>query len=77
MEPRYLSGEIVQVNPNRPLTPGCFVVVELTDGRGMIKQFIKQDDRRVVLRQFRPEQELVIERTEVARICRIVGSTEG
>lgn len=77
MEPRYLRGEIVHVNPNRPLTSGCFVVVELADGRGMIKQFIKQDDHRVVLCQFRPEQELVIERTEVARICRIVGSAEG
>jgi phage repressor protein C with HTH and peptisase S24 domain len=51
-------------------------VVELTDGRGMIKQFIRQDDRRVVLRQFRPEQELVLERAEIARISRIVGSAE-
>ena len=76
MEPRYLRGEIVHVNPNRPLTSGCFVVVELADGRGMIKQFVRQDDRRIVLRQFGPEQELVIERAEVARICRIVGSAE-
>ncbi len=76
MEPRYLQGEIVHVNPNRPLTSGCFVVVELTDGRGMIKQFVKQDDKRVVLRQFKPEQQLVISRAEIARICRIVGSAE-
>jgi phage repressor protein C with HTH and peptisase S24 domain len=51
-------------------------VVELTDGRGMIKQFVKQDDKRVVLRQFKPEQQLVISRAEIARICRIVGSAE-
>lgn len=76
MEPRYLRGEIVHVNPNRPLTAGCFVVVELTDGRGMIKQFVRQDDRRVVLRQFRPEQELVLDRTEISRISRVVGSAE-
>jgi SOS-response transcriptional repressor LexA len=76
MEPRYLRGEIVHVNPNRPLTAGCFVVVELKDGRGMIKQFVRQDDRRVVLRQFRPEQELVLERSKVARISRVVGSAE-
>ena len=76
MEPRYLRGEIVHVNPNRPLTTGCFVVVELKDGRGMIKQFVRQDDRRVVLRQFRPEQELVLERSKVARISRVVGSAE-
>jgi phage repressor protein C with HTH and peptisase S24 domain len=76
MEPRYLRGEIVHVNPNRPLTAGCFVVVELTDGRGMIKQFLRQDDKRVVLRQFRPEQELVLDRSEIARISRVVGSAE-
>ena len=76
MEPRYLRGEIVHVNPNRPLTAGCFVVVELTDGRGMIKQFVRQDDRRVVLRQFRPEQELVLDRSQIARISRVVGSAE-
>ena len=77
MEPRYLRGEVVHVNPSRPLTAGCFVVVELADGRGMIKQFIRQDDRRIVLRQFKPERDLTLERGEVARICRIVGSAEG
>ena len=76
MAPRYLRGEIGHVNPNRPLTAGCFVVVELADGRGMIKQFVRQDDRRVVLRQFRPEQELVLDRSEIARISRVVGSAE-
>ena len=77
MEPRYLRGEIVHVNPDRPLTAGCFVVVELTDGRSMIKQFLRQDARRVLLRQFRPEQDLSIDRSEIARISRVVGSAEG
>ncbi len=77
MEPRYLQGELVHVNPNRPLTAGCFVVVELSDGRGMIKQYLRQDDRRVVLRQFKPERDLVLKRAEIARISRIVGSAEG
>jgi phage repressor protein C with HTH and peptisase S24 domain len=42
----------------------------------MIKQFVRQDDRRLVLRQFRPEQELVLDRSEIARISRVVGSAE-
>jgi SOS-response transcriptional repressor LexA len=29
MVPRYYAGEILYVNPNRPLTRGCFVAVEL------------------------------------------------
>lgn len=76
MEPRYMQGEVVHVNPNRPITRNCFVVVELADGRGMIKQFLRQDDRRLVLRQFKPEQQLMLDRAEVTRICRIVGSAE-
>jgi phage repressor protein C with HTH and peptisase S24 domain len=76
MEPRYMRGEIVHVDPSRPLTSGCFVVVELVDGRGMIKQFLRQDGRRVILRQLRPEQELSFERGRIARIARIVGSAE-
>jgi phage repressor protein C with HTH and peptisase S24 domain len=76
MEPRYMRGEIVHVDPGRPLTSGCFVVVELADGRGMIKQFLRQDGRGVVLRQFRPERELRIERKRIVRMARIVGSAE-
>jgi phage repressor protein C with HTH and peptisase S24 domain len=76
MEPRYMRGEIVHVDPGRPLTSGCFVIVELVDGRGMIKQFLRQDGRGVVLRQFRPERELRIERKRIVRMARIVGSAE-
>src|ERR1019366_7185007 len=28
MEPRYYAGEMLYVNPNRPITRGCFVAVE-------------------------------------------------
>src|SRR5258708_33506416 len=27
MEPRYYAGEMLYVNPNRPITRGCFVAV--------------------------------------------------
>src|SRR3954447_21444866 len=39
MEPRYYAGELLYVNPTRPLPRHCFVAVELASGQGLIRQF--------------------------------------
>ena len=44
MEPRYFAGELLYVNPNRPVTKNCFVAVELNDGQGLIKQFVRRSE---------------------------------
>ncbi|WP_119461827.1 LexA family transcriptional regulator [Rhodospirillaceae bacterium SYSU D60014] len=76
MEPRYFAGEILYVNPNRPLTRNCFVAVELSDGQGMIKQFVSRSDDYVLLRQFNPRKDIRLPAREVRRIYRITGSGE-
>jgi phage repressor protein C with HTH and peptisase S24 domain len=76
MEPRYLAGEILYVNPNRPLTKNCFVAVEMADGRGMIKQFLRRSDEHIVLHQFNPPKDIRIAARDVKQIYRIVGSAE-
>lgn len=76
MEPRYFAGEILYVNPNRPITRNCFVAVELQDGQGMIKQFVKRSDETVVLRQFNPPKDIRLPAREVKRIYRITGASE-
>lgn len=76
MEPRYFAGEILYVNPNRPITRNCFVAVELQDGQGMIKQFVKRSDDAVVLRQFNPPKDIRLPAREVKRIYRITGASE-
>lgn len=76
MEPRYIAGEILYVNPNRPITKGCFVAVELRDGQGMIKQFVKRSDDTVVLRQFNPSKDIRLATREVKRMYRITGASE-
>src|SRR5262249_11460080 len=58
MEPRYYAGETLYVNPNRPLTRGCFVAVELADGQCLIKQFLRRNDDHLVLAQFNPPKEI-------------------
>jgi SOS-response transcriptional repressor LexA len=77
MEPRYFAGEILYVNPNRPITKSCFVAVELQDGQGMIKQFVKRSDDTVMLRQFNPPKDIRLPTREVKRMYRITGASEG
>jgi len=76
MEPRYYAGEVLYVNPNRPLAKGCFVAVEMTNDRGLIKQFIHRSDDLLVLAQFNPPKEIRLPMAEVKRIYRITGSGE-
>jgi SOS-response transcriptional repressor LexA len=76
MEPRYFAGEILYVNPNRPLTRNCFVAVEMADGRGMIKQFLRRSDDQIVLHQFNPAKDIRIPTRDVKRIYRIIGAGE-
>jgi phage repressor protein C with HTH and peptisase S24 domain len=76
MEPRYYAGELLYVNPNRPLTRNCFVAVELADGQGLIRQFLRRGESDVVLRQFNPAKDQHVKAGEVKRIYRITGSAE-
>lgn len=76
MEPRYFAGEILYVNPNRPVTKGCFVALELADGQGMIKQFLRRDDNLVILKQFNPPKEIRIAADQVKYLYRITASGE-
>jgi len=76
MEPRYFAGELLYVNPNRPITRHCFVAVELADGQGLIKQFLRRSDEQIVLRQFNPPKDLRIAVRDLKRIYRITGSSE-
>jgi SOS-response transcriptional repressor LexA len=76
MEPRYYAGELLYVNPNRPVTRGCFVAVEMADGQGLIKQFIRRNDEHLVLAQFNPPKEIRLPVGRVKQIYRITGSGE-
>ncbi len=76
MEPRYFAGEVLYVNPNRPITRNCFVAVELADGQGMIKQFLRRSDEHVVLHQFNPPKDIRVAVENVKRIYRITGASE-
>ena len=76
MEPRYYAGEMLFVNPNRPVTRGCFVAVEMADGQCLIKQFVRRNDDQLVLAQFNPPKEIRLPGAKVKRIYRITASAE-
>jgi SOS-response transcriptional repressor LexA len=76
MEPRYYAGELLYVNPNRPLTRNCFVAVELTDGQGLIRQFVRRSEDELVLHQFNPAKDVHLKAATVRKIYRVTGSVE-
>lgn len=67
MEPRYFAGETIYVHPGKPITPGCFVVVQLwpeNDGdpiKGLVKRFVRRTNDKLVLHQLNPPDSPPIE----------------
>lgn len=82
MSPRYMHGELVYVHPGRPIVAGSFVVVQFKRAddaetpSALVKQFLRKDDKSLVLRQFNPAQDIKIPTKSVLSIHRIVGSGE-
>jgi phage repressor protein C with HTH and peptisase S24 domain len=60
MEPALRHGQLVYVSPAVPPTPGDDVVVQLTDGQGLIKRLQRRTAKHLVLEQFNPEKRLEI-----------------
>ncbi len=56
MQPRYFAGELLYVNPNRPITPNCFVAIEFNDGRGLVRQFLRRTHDAIFVRKLHPDQ---------------------
>lgn len=82
MEPRYHEGEVVYVNPGKPVTANCYVVVQLRptqEGeapRALVKRYIRRTGGKLILQQFNPPKELEFPNDDVVSMHRIVGSGE-
>lgn len=77
MEPRFRPGELLFVNPSKPLSENCFVLVCLRDGNAYVKELIQQNDKYLHLRQYNPNHDIEIAQNKVSAIYRVVGSSEG
>lgn len=82
MEPRYHPGEIIYVHPNKPVTAGSYVFVQLrtkTEGEApatLIKRLAIKTRTRIVLQQFNPAKLFDIALNDVVSMHRIIGSGE-
>lgn len=82
MEPRYHPGELIYVHPGKPVTVGCYVLVQLAPKEegapppALIKRLAKRMTTKIVLEQFNPPKTFEIAVKDVLTIHKIVGSGE-
>jgi phage repressor protein C with HTH and peptisase S24 domain len=82
MEPRYHPGELLFVNPAKPVTPGTYVLVQtkpVREGeppRALVKRFVKRSGSKIVLAQYQPEKQIEIAADQIVSLHRVVGTGE-
>jgi transcriptional regulator with XRE-family HTH domain len=76
MEPRYLSGEVVIVNPSRQAAKGGVAVVRHADGRVAIREIVAIAPDKITVRSLMPDQVVDLQRADVKSLDRVIGSCE-
>jgi transcriptional regulator with XRE-family HTH domain len=76
MAPRFRVGELVIVNPCKPVIHGGFAIVRLTDGRVAIREVVNIAPDAITVRALSDQVQREIPRVEVASLERIIGSCE-
>jgi phage repressor protein C with HTH and peptisase S24 domain len=77
MSPLWDNGDLVYCHPGRGYGPDDFVIVQLDGGpgeppRALFKQFRRQDNGTLVLRQLSPDQEIMVDRADVKQVWRVL-----
>lgn len=82
MEPRFFAGEIGIVDPDRPASPGDFVLVQMNNGQEdhvvsvLVKRLVRRSSKVIELEQFNPPMVFELEARRVARIHKIMPPTD-
>lgn len=74
MYPVYRHGELLYVDPSRPIGRGDDVVVEFDDGQSFIKRFVRRANGTIICEQFNPPQELPYEADRVKAVHLVVAA---
>lgn len=83
MEPRYFSGELLHINPAKPVEPGHFVLVQVKpahdgDAPGaLLKRLVRRSPTKIILEQFNPPKKFEIKASDIVSMHRVVGTGEG
>lgn len=82
MVPRYDEGQLLYIDPGRPITKDAYVVVQYYKDGGeatpfvIVKQFVSRSPTITVFRQLNPKKELKIPTRNILAVHRIVGTGE-
>ena len=76
MVPKYKNGDLVYVHPTRSITKNRYVLVETTEHKGFIKQFVSWQEDTLIVQQFNPMQEVRIPKETVLRLMLVIGSLD-
>ena len=73
MQPRYFRGETIYVHPARPPMTGSDCVIEMKDGRVLLRRLALKTDTALTVQQFHPARLSEIEMRDVEKIHAIIG----
>jgi len=82
MVPRFEPGEVGIVDPVRPVRPGDYVLVQLTNGEDedvatvLVKRLVRKLGRDLLLEQFNPPLTFTVPGKRVKRVHRIMPQTD-
>lgn len=83
MEPRYIEGDLLFLDPTRPPKPGEDVIVEKAPARpgdapvALLKQIVARTPTRIVLRQFNPPNDRIeIPNDKILRISVVLSTRD-
>ena len=77
MVPMYRPGQILYVNPHKPLMAGRGVVVTKVNKAVLIKELVRETGRALVLREYQPIiREFRVDRDEIFEAHGVVGAEE-
>ncbi len=76
MIPKYKNGDLIYVHPTRSIAKNRYVLVETTEHKGFIKQFVSWQEDALIVQQFNPEQEVIIPKETVLRLMLVIGSLD-
>ena len=80
MEPKYSQGALLLIHPGRPVRQNDYVLIvkqaEDGDHSAMVKQLVRMEDDRLVVRQLNPPDEFEIDRRTISSVSLVIGSYE-
>lgn len=78
LAPRYRLGEVIMVQPGRPVAPNDYVIIRLADGTGIARLLVGLDaDGAALVATHQPDATSRIGASEIARIDLIVMASLG